>query len=195
MRTLLFTVIIGVCLAWAASAFAALPYYNQDLGYTIWLADGWEEAPDSLLSRFSDFHDGVAHGQVGWEAGYVLEDDSASLLVCEIHGKVVSKSSINNFNRHVVRELMRRTRAADEWQNKGRLALKDAQFDSGKNTLRLEMETSAPGGDRVTSIVYIVYTATGMLKFVGVAEPGDVESVQAIDKAVATLYLDYGLNR
>lgn len=195
MRKLFFIVIMAVSLAWTASAFAALPYYNQDLGYTIWLPTEWAEASDNVLSRFGGFHDGVAQSMVGWEAGYVLNDSSASLLVCEIHGRVVSKSSISNFNQHVVRQLMSRTRHTSEWQNKGRLALKQANFDSKKNMLRLEMEAADPTGRRVTSIVYIVYTATGMLKFVGLAEPGDDSSVQAIDDAVATLYLDHGLRQ
>lgn len=195
MRSLLLAVIVAAFFAWTTSAFAALPYYNQDLGYTIWLAEDWTEASDAVLSDFSNFHDGVASGRLGWEAGYTLKGASTSLLVSEIQGRVVSKTSISNFNRHVVRELLRRSKSNVEWQNKGLISLKQANFDSQKNMLRLEMEASAPSGQRVTSIVYIVYTTTGMLKFVGLVEPGDSEGVQAIDKAVASLYLDYGLDR
>ena len=63
------------------------------------------------------------------------------------------------------------------------------------NTLRLEMEIAAVDGQRMTTIVYIVYTSNGMLKFVGLTQPGNAQGVKAIDEAVASLYLDYGLRQ
>lgn len=195
MRKLLIVVTVATLLAWTASAFAALPYYNQNLGYTIWLADEWVEAPDAVLSGFNDFHDGVSADMVGWKAGYTLKGESTSLLVSEIQGRVVSRTSISNFNHHVVRQLKRRSKAVNEWQTRECISLKCANFDSRKNMLRLEMEASGPAGHRVTSIVYIVYTSVGMLKFVGLAEPGDHKGIQAIDKAVASLYFHEGLRR
>ncbi len=195
MRSLFIAVIVAAILAWSAAAFASLPYYNQDLGYTIWLADEWSEAPDAVLSHYRDFHDGVPASMVGWEAGYLLEGASTSLLVSEIHGRVASKSSINNFNYHVVRDLMRRSKASAEGQQENQMALKCANYNSHKKMLRLEMEASHPSGQRMTSIVYIVYTAKGMLKFVGLAEPGDSRGIEAIDAAVTSLYLDNGFGQ
>ena len=175
-------------------ASASLPYYNQNLGYTIWLTDGWSEAPDALLSRFSGFFDGVTGHMAGWKAGYTLEGaSSASLLVSEIHGRVVSKESIGNFNQFVVRGLERLSRARSG--NAVRVRLKAASFDARRNWLRLNLDTTDPAGRAMTAIVYIIYTSTGMLKFVGLAEPGDLGSVHAIDEAVSTLYLDYGLRQ
>lgn len=195
MRKLFLIVFTAVALAWSASAFAALPYYNKDLGYTIWLADEWVEAPETYLSRYNDFYDGVACDDVGWEAGYKLDGASTSLLVSEIHGRVVSKASIGNFNRHVVREVIHGTNSMQDWQERGRIYLKKASFDAEKNILRLEMDKSRPDGQSMTTLVYIVYTANGMLKFVGLVEPGDIGGVNALDQAVASLYLDYGLRQ
>lgn len=195
MRKLFLAVIAAAALAWSASAFAALPYYNKDLGYTIWLADEWVEAPETHLSRYSDVYDGVSGDDVGWEAGYTLDGASTSLLVSEIYGRVISKASIANFNRHVVREVMHRSKNGYDWHNRGRISLKKASYDSEKKTLRLEMTTSGPDGRDMTALVYIVYTTNGMLKFVGLVEPGDREGVAAVDRAVASLYLDDGLHQ
>jgi len=178
----------------AVPAQASLPFYNQDLGYTIWLSDGWREASDSHLSHFKGFHDGVAAHGAGWEAGYTLEDSGASLLVSELHGRVISKASIGNFNQFVVREFQR-VSSAKEWRDGGKVRLNKASFDKQKNMLRLEMDTTDAHGKPLTSVVYIVYTNGCMLKFVGVADQGDIQSVESIDAAVSSLYLDYGLRQ
>jgi len=194
MRFVYVSALLAVALLLSVPVQAALPYYNSDLGYTIWLGAGWREASSSHLSRFHGFHDGVVAQGVGWKAGYTLDDSGACLLVSELHGRVVSKASIGNFNQYVVRELQRRTgdsAPADEKQ----VSLNKASFDKQKNMLRLEMDALSPSGERMTSVVYIIYTSGCMLKFVGLAELGDIKSVQAIDSAVSSLYLDYGLRQ
>lgn len=194
MRFNIIFILLAVTLFSVAPSWASLPYYNGDLGYTIWLADGWREASPSHLSRFHGFQDGVAAQGVGWKAGYTLENSGACLLVSELHGRVVSKVNIGNFNQFVVRELQRQTAEAKRAGHK-QLALNKATFDKRKNMLRLEMDAVSPAGEDVTSVVYIVYTSENMLKFVGLAERGDDKSVRAIDAAVSTLYLDYGLRQ
>ena len=187
-------VVFAAVVLLSVPAVASLPYYNQNLGYTIWLSEDWVEASDTFLSQFSQFHDGVAANMAGWEAGYTL-NSGASLLVSELHGRVVSKTNIGNFNQFVIRELQRTARTTPSWSKQDRINLNKANFDAQKNTLRLEMEIVAVDGQRMTSIVYIVYTSNGMLKFVGLTQPGNVQGVQAIDEAVASLYLDYGLRQ
>jgi len=196
MRCYIVTAVLAALVVWSVPASASLPYYNQDLGYTIWLSGEWSEAPDAYLSTFGQVHDGVAAHMVGWEAGYTLKGKaSASLLVSQLHGRVVSKASIGNFNQHVIKGIARCARDVPEWTNQGRVQLNKANFNAKKNMLRLEMDATDPAGKHTTTIVYIVYTSTGMLKFVGLVEPGDRQGVQAIDDAVSTLYLDYGLRQ
>lgn len=195
MQKLIVAVLIAAVLAWTSAAFGGLPYYNSELGYTIWLPDEWTEAEDALLTRYDSFHDGVAAQMMGWQAGYTLNDGDTSLLVSELHGRVVSKADIGNFNRHVVREVQRLSRTTREWHGRGRIALKQANFNAHKNMLRLEMESTSPSGLCRTAIVYIVYTGSGMLKFVGLTDLDDAPGVRAIDDAVATLYLDDGLRQ
>jgi len=191
MRRFLYSFLLMVLCALPAQA--ALPYYNADLGYTIWLAEGWTEVPNADLSRFDGFRDGVSAYMTGWEAGYVMAGETqAELLVSELHGRVISKQGIANFNRFVVRELEKASRKAGR---EGCARLRSARFDSQRNFLRLEMDSTMCGGEAVTSVVYIVYTSTGMLKFSGLASQGDTGAVRAIDAAVATLYLDYGLRQ
>lgn len=187
-------IILASCLLLSVPAHASIPYYNKELGYTIWLADGWREAPADFLSRFSEFHDGLEAHTVGWQAGYTLENSTASLLVSELHGRVVSKTGISNFNRHVVRQIKKLAANPPEWSGRHAVYLTKASYDKGRNTLRLEMDSSDSSGKRMTTVVYIVYTDECMLKFVGLVEPGDVTSIAAIDKAVTSLYLDRGLN-
>lgn len=193
MQKFIFSIILGCCVLCSIPALASIPYYNKELGYTIWLADGWQEAPADYLSRFSGFHDGVEAHMAGWQAGYTLDNSTANLLVSELHGRVVSKTGISNFNRHVVRQLKKLSANPPEWSGKRGVSLTKASYDKGRNMLRLEMDSSDPTGKRMTTVVYIVYTDECMLKFVGLVEPGDVGGIAAIDKAVASLYLDRGL--
>jgi hypothetical protein len=192
--------VLGVALAavvlLSSPASASLPYYNQDLGYTIWLPGGWTEVPDAALSGFSPFQDGVAALENGWEAGYVLNAPArVCLLVSKLPGRVVSKETIGNFNRFVVRGLRRAGPEHVTAAEKPCPRLTKASFCERKNMLRLEMDGVDVDGGRVTTIVYIVYTSTGMLKFVGLVEPGDDRGVSAVDEAVSGLYLDYGLRQ
>ncbi len=192
----LFSVMLAAIVLLPSPASASLPYYNQDLGYTIWLPGGWTEVPEVALSGFSPFQDGVAALEDGWEAGYVLDAPArVCLLVSKLHGRVVSKDTIGNFNRFVVKGLKRAEpgRAAGSAMSCPKLIR--ASFCERTNMLRLEMEGVAVNGGRMTTIVYIVYTSTGMLKFVGLVEPGDDRGVSAVDEAVSSLYLDYGLRQ
>lgn len=178
----------------AAPAWASLPYYNQDLGYTIWLGEGWVESPASL-TRYTGYDDGLSAMNSGWETVYTQSGSrDVSLLVSRLQGKIVSPSAIARFNRHVVRQLKQLSNSSQEWNGKPDVKLRKANYDSEKNTLRLEMDAVGPSGDNVTSVVYIVYTRNTMLKFVGLARTGDHKGVNAIDAAVSTLYLDRGLS-
>jgi len=176
-----------------ASVWASLPYYNQSLGYTIWLGDGWVEAPDSL-TRFTAYNEGLSAKSHGWKAVYSLGDSgNVSLLASELQGKMITRSSIAGFNRHVVRELKKLSTHPQGWSNKAGVILNKANYDASKYVLRLEMDAMGPAGQPMTTVVYIVYTRGAMLKFVGLAPFGDSKGVAAIDAAVSTLYLDQGL--
>ncbi len=193
MRFSLLAAMLVALLFCSNTAWAALPYYNADLGYTIWLPQGWAEVSGSDLSRFANFRDGVGSDVIDWKAGYTIAGNAnAELLVAELHGRVVSKESISNFNRFVVRELKR---VSIRGGRKKCAMLRKANFDKVKNVLRLELDVADCRGKSMTSVVYVIYTSTGMLKFTGLVAPGDKVSVQALDDAVSTLYLDYGLRQ
>jgi len=179
----------------AAPAWASLPYYNQTLGYTIWLGEGWEEASGNL-TRYSGFEDGLSAMNSGWETAYTMGGTgNVSLLVSRLQGRMVSPAAIAEFNRHVVRQLKRVSSNPPGWNNRAGVNLRKANYDGQKNMLRLEMDALGPSGNKVTSVVYIVYTRGSMLKFVGLAPSGDSRGVNAIDAAVSTLYLDRGLSQ
>lgn len=185
MRSLFVAVLLAALVFIIRPAAASLPYYNPDLGYTIWLPGGWAEAPQGDLARYAAVRDGLGVLSGGGIAGYSLEGaDRTCLLVSTLLGRVVSPAAIANFNRFVVKSLLK-------GEARSTVHLRKAHFLSEKNMLRLEMDI--PG--RMTSVVYIVYTRTGMLKFTGLAREGDARSLQAIDRAVATLYLDHGLGQ
>lgn len=185
MRCVLVAVLLTAVVVCVRPAEASLPYYNSELGYTIWLSSGWSEAPATLLTRFEGVRDGLTVGDCGWRAGYALAGSPQTcLLVSTIQGKVVSRAGIANFNRFVVRNMLHDT-------GQGAAHLKKAHFLTGKNMLRLEMDL----GGQVTSVVYIIYMRTGMLKFTGLTRQGDTQSVQAIDEMITTLYLDNGLGQ
>lgn len=181
-----FYVAVGVVPAWAS-----LPYYNQELGYIIWLPKEWREAPDTMLSDFKEFDDGLAAHMVGWEAGYVLNGNrTVRLLVSELSGKVTTKAFIGNFNRHVIRQVKQTAEQHAGISGEPVVRLREASYDGDKKMLRLEMDRMDPSGSRLVSVVYIVYAEEGMLKFVGLVEPGDAEGLAAIDTVVSTLYLE-----
>jgi len=185
MRFHFFALLLALALVAARPAEASLPFYNPDLGYTIWLPSDWTEAGPSLLSRFESLRDGVPAQDDGWTAGYALAGtDHTCLLVSTIPGRVTSRADMANFNQFVIREVQRAARTCPA-------RLRSANFLSGKPMLRLEMDL----GEGLVSVVHIVYTRSGMLKFTGLAPRGDRRGVQAIDAAVASLYLDNGLAR
>ena len=185
MRCLVLAALLASVAVFAPPAEASLPYYNPDLGYTIWLDGGWSEAPRALLARFEGVEDGLAAQHGGWIAGYALAGSPRTcLLVSVIQGRVVLPTAIANFNRFVVRSMLR-------GEERATVRLKKANFLSARNMLRLEMDRA----DHMTSVVYLVYTRAGILKFTGFAPQGDAVAIQAIDRAVSTLYLDHGLGR
>lgn len=187
MRFQYVAAVAAALVLWSAPALAGLPYYNQTLGYTIWLSGGWAEVAGPALDRFRPLRDGVAPLPTGWEAGYVMDAPApVCLLVSRLPGRVVSKDAIANFNRFVVRGLKR-----GDFADRAGPRLRKASFHEARNMLRLELE----GVDSQVTVVYIVYTSTGMLRFVGLVQPGDGPGLRAVDEAVATLYLDYGLRQ
>ncbi|MBU4191445.1 MAG: hypothetical protein KUA35_11610 [Pseudodesulfovibrio sp.] len=188
----------AILILWSGPAVAGLPYYNQTLGYTIWLSGGWAEVPGPALDRFRPLSDGVAPLPVGWEAGYVMEAPApVCLLVSRLPGRVVSKDHIANFNRFVIRGLKQAdTGGGHASQGAGPgPRLRKASFHEPRNMLRLELDGVDSQGREVVTVVYIVYTSIGMLRFVGLVQPGDGPGLRAVDEAVSTLYLDYGLRQ
>ena len=132
-KRLISMLVFAAVVLFSVPAVASLPYYNRDLGYTIWLSEEWVEAPEVFLSQFSQFHDGVAADMAGWEAGYTLSGGDVSLIVSELHGRVVSKASIGNFNQFVIRELQRTARAVPSWSKQDRIHLNTANFEDRKS--------------------------------------------------------------
>ncbi|MEF2231290.1 MAG: hypothetical protein V3571_10215 [Pseudodesulfovibrio sp.] len=185
MRFSLVALLLALALCAVRPAWASLPFYNPDLGYTIWLSTDWTETPPALLSRFDTLRDGVPAQDGGWTAGYAMGDAGRTcLLVSTILGRVVSRADMANFNQFVIRGLQRGGRSCPA-------RLRSANFLSATPMLRLELDL----GQDLVSVVHIVYTRTGMLKFTGIAPRGDRQGVRAIDAAVATLHLDHGLAR
>jgi len=183
MRFFLAALLLASALSLPVPAGASLPFYNPDLGYTIWLPGEWAERP-ALLSRFAALRDGVGHDD-GWAAGYALDRSGETcLLVSAVSGHVVSRADMANFNQFIIRTLQRA-------EPSGRRRLRAASFNPDKPMLRLVLDLD---GAR-TSVVHLVYTRTGMLKFTGVARKGDADGMRTIDRVVATLYLDAGLVR
>ena len=184
--TIAFYVAVSIAPAWAS-----LPYYNEELGYIIWLPKEWHEASDDMLSDFREFDDGLAAHMVGWEAGYVLNgNNTVRLLVSELSGKANSKAFISNFNRHVIRQVKKAGEQHVTSRGEPLVRLREASYDGSKKMLRLEMDRRDSSGSEMVSVVYIVYAKEGRLKFVGLVEPGDKDGVVAIDKVVSTLYLE-----
>jgi len=193
MRFRFVAVLMAVSFLMPALSWAGLPYYNQHLGYTIWLPGGWLEADDGMLARFARLGDAVVPAQADHEAGYVLASSPAPvcLLVSRLQGRVVSKDDIGNFNRFVVGSLLRAAGSGGE----APFRLRKANFCESRNMLRLELDGKDASGSEVVSVVYIVYTTTGMLRFMGIAPLGDASGVRAVDEVVSTLYLDHGLRQ
>ncbi|WP_285906229.1 hypothetical protein [Pseudodesulfovibrio pelocollis] len=193
MRFRFIAMLMAASLLVPAPSWAGLPYYNQHLGYTIWLPGGWLEADDAVLARFARLRNAVVPAQADQEVGYVLASSQASvwLLVSRLQGRVVSKDDIGNFNRFVVAGLLRSARTDGE----ASLRLRKANFSESRNMLRLELDGTDPSGRAVVSVVYIVYTTTGMLRFMGIAPSGDASGLRAVDDVVSTLYFDHGLRQ
>ncbi|MGE4424299.1 MAG: hypothetical protein AB7D39_18515 [Pseudodesulfovibrio sp.] len=193
MRALFFLVAFLAMIVFSAPAWASLPYYNAEMGYTIWLPKGWSEAsPDSL----------DAFGRTGgaWPAQNVTPERRAgymdpgrgrtcSLLVEVKPGRTMRAADISNFNRFLVRSLARSIREGVRLPGDPVTVFKDATYFQDKRTLRIETEV-AQNGVTVLSLAYIVYTRKGMLTFTAFVDPADREARRAVDQAVLSVYLD-----
>ena len=195
MRLLFFiiAVLAVTVLSASASAWASLPYYNADLGYTIWLPKSWSEAPSGSLDALE--RSGCAWpGQrmaPDWRAGYVHPEGgrTCSLLVEVKHGRTMWAADISNFNSFLVRSLARAIREDVRLPGEPVTVFKDATYFPDKKTLRIETEV-AVNDETVLSLAYIVYTRKGMLTFTAFVNPANREARQAVDKAVLSVYLD-----
>jgi len=193
MRFSIIAVALGLVVFFATPAKASLPYYNQDIGYTIWLPKSWAEASDNYLDWAEQSRKPVPvqGDSSNWKAGYVSPADghTRSLLVEVKHGRRMHAAGISNFNQFIVKTLSRMSGKASGESGRSRIALKDAAYFKDKKILRLETEMTS-GEQTVLSLTYIVYTRIGMLMFVGYVDPADVQARQVIDNAVFSLYLD-----
>ena len=183
MRILFFLVAFLAMLVFSAPVWASLPYYNPDMGYTIWLPKTWNVVPAGELGKAEPFCCSVPVHDMApdWRAGYVSPAGGPVLLVEVRPGRKMHTADISNFNRFVVRSLRQNDRPS--------VRLKDATYFGEKKTLRIESEIEV-NGRTMLSLSYIVYTRKGMLNFVGFVAPGDDQARAAIDKAVLSLYLD-----
>ncbi|WP_319581766.1 hypothetical protein [uncultured Pseudodesulfovibrio sp.] len=193
MRSLFFVVAVLAMIIFSAPAWASLPYYNADLGYTIWLPESWTEAPpDSLngLERTGCAWPGQSMAP-DWRAGYVhpSSERTCSLLVEVKPGRTMQDADISNFNSFLVRSLARSIREDVRLPGGPVTVFKDATYFQDRKTLRIETEV-ARNGETVLSMAYIVYTRKGMLNFTAFVDPADREARRAVDKAVLSVYLD-----
>lgn len=190
--SILFTALAAFLLC-ASPATASLPYYNSDVGYTIWLPKSWSEAGHSYLewAEKSQKPVPIQGDSPNWNAGYFspVDGHARSLLVEVKHGRRMHEADISNFNRFVVTTLSRMSERDAYARGFDSLSLKSANYFKEKKILRLETEM-VKDAQTVLSLTYIVYTRSGMLTFVGYVDPTDVQAKLTIDKAVMSLYLD-----
>ena len=190
---LIAVMLLGLC---ATPANASLPYYNSDIGYTIWLPKSWAEASNTYLkwAEKSQKPVPVQGDSSNWRAGYHNPTDGQRrcLLVEVKRGRRMHAADISNFNRFIVKRLSRMSRNEFSEFGPERVSLKKATYFKEKKILRIETEMDN-GEQVVLSLTYIVYTRTGMLTFVGYVDPADAQAKLTIDKAVLSLYLDDSL--
>lgn len=188
----LFLAMVLVCLV-APNVHASLPYYNSDVGYTIWLPKSWFEANNNYLAWAQKAQKPVPiqGDSPQWKAGYFspMDGHARSLLVEVKHGRRMNTADISNFNRFVVRNLKRMSDQESIAQGFDQISLKSANYFKDKKILRLETEM-VKKTRTILSLTYIVYTRIGILTFVGYVDPSDVQAKLTIDKAVMSLYLD-----
>jgi hypothetical protein len=193
MRLLFFIVAFIAMIVFSAPAWASLPYYNADLGYTIWLPKSWSEAPSDSLDAWEQARGAwpVQGMSPDWRAGYVHpgRERMCSLLVEAKPGRTMRTADISNFNNFLVRSLTRSIREGVRLPGEPVTVFKDATYFRDKKTLRIETEV-ARDGRTMLSLAYIVYTRKGMLTFTAFVDPADREARQAVDKAVLSVYLD-----
>ena len=193
MRALSFAVALCATILFALPARASLPYYNADMGYTIWLPKGWSEAPPDSLDAFARPRGAwPVQGMVpDWQAGYVDPDRgrTCSLLVEVKPGRTMCAADISNFNSFLVRSLTRAIREQVRLPGGAVTVFRDATYFREQKTLRIETEV-ARSGATVLSLAYVVYTRKGMLTFTAFVDPADREARLAVDKAVLSVYLD-----
>lgn len=190
MRILFFLVAFIAMIVFSAPVWASLPHYNRDIGYTIWLPKGWNEASASYLEQADQSQTPFPLQGINpdWKAGYFCPsgDRAPSLLVEIKHGRKMHAADISNFNRFIVQSLARNAVQAEDGLG---LNLRDATYFSEKKTLRLESDVVV-NGQSMLSLAYIVYTRKGMLTFAGYVDPTDDQGRAIIDNAVLSLYLD-----
>lgn len=193
MRACSFLVAFVAAMVLSSPARASLPYYNADMGYTIWLPKSWSEAPPDSLDAF-----GRALGPwpvqgmtPHWQAGYVKpQGGRACRLLVEVKpGRRMLDADISNFNQFLVRSLARSLRERVALPGDPVTVFKDAAYFRDKKTLRIETEV-VRDGETMLGLAYIVYTRKGMLAFTAFVDPADREARQTVDKAVLSLYLD-----
>lgn len=193
MRTLSIAVALVATILFSSPAWASLPYYNADMGYTIWLPKSWNEASQDSLDAFQQALGPwpVPGMTPHWQAGYVNPhgERTCRLLVEVKPGRRMQDSDISNFNRFMVRSLIRSLRERVPLPGDPVTVFKDAAYFHDKKTLRIETEV-VRGGETVLGLAYIVYTRKGMLAFTAFVDPADRKSLQIVDKAVLSLYLD-----
>ncbi|MCJ2164455.1 MULTISPECIES: hypothetical protein [unclassified Pseudodesulfovibrio] len=193
MRIVCFVAALIAALVFSIPVWASLPYYNSDIGYTIWLPKGWSEVSECDLKSVEQAGTPfpVRGMMPDWQAGYCspAEGGVHSLLVEVQPGRKMHAADISNFNRFIVESISRSGQAQWQLPDTPRLTLKDATYIQEKKTLRLESEV-VHRGETMLSLTYIVYTRKGMLTFVGYVDPGDAQARKSIDKAVLSLYLD-----
>ncbi|MBI9081460.1 MAG: hypothetical protein JEY79_17175 [Pseudodesulfovibrio sp.] len=193
MRFFIIATALGLIIFCVTPAEASLAYYNQDLGYTIWLPKSWAEASDSYLDWAEQSRKPVPvqGDSSNWKAGYCNPTDgyTRSLLVEVKPGRRMHAADISNFNRFIVKTMSRMSSQDMGKFGSSRVVLKDAAYFKDKKILRLRAEMTN-GEQTVLSLTYVVYTRTGMLTFVGYVDPADDQARQIIDTAVFSLYLD-----
>ncbi|NDV18548.1 hypothetical protein GO013_03830 [Pseudodesulfovibrio sp. JC047] len=180
--------LLSVCVS---PAIASLPYYNKDIGYTIWLPKGWTVASSRDLERAGEqcrplpIQGLTSH----WVAGYMTPElgEGCRLLVEVKPGRKMRPADISNFNNYIVRSL--RQSPLDSADDADSVVLKNATYYKEKKVLRIET-TIGRGKHALLGLTYIVYTRKGMLTFVGYLAPGEKHMQKVLDTAVLSLYLD-----
>ena len=144
MRFPIYFIVLALLVLCASPAKASLPYYNSDIGYTIWLPKSWAEASRNYLkwAKQSQKPVPVQGDTSNWKAGYFSPTDGhpRSLLVEVKQGRRMRASDITNFNQFIVKTLSRMSREDVIEAGFNRIVLKNATYFKEKKILRIETE-------------------------------------------------------